>query len=144
MKTPTGRRSPSDRPTMSRRVLLRRSPQAALAAAALLASTGRTGAGLNANEQVRIGWIGCGLRCRVSLPAFLSHPDARIVALCDVNRSRAELASKLTGGSPDLYGDYRRLLERKDIDAVVVATCEHWKCLPTVAACQAEIGRAHV
>lgn len=90
-----------------------------------------------ANERVRIGCIGLGNRGDQVLDAFLTHPETEIVALCDLSPVYMDFASKKAGGSPRQYKDYRQLLDRKDIDAVVVATPDHWHALQTVHACQA-------
>ena len=58
-------------------------------------------------------------------------------ALCDVDSSRLDLAATAVGGRPRLYKDFRRLLEQKDIDAVVIASPDHWHALMTIMACQA-------
>ncbi len=93
------------------------------------------------SEQVRLGLIGCGNRRKQLIPAFLASPDAQIVAICDVAEGRLQAAKQLVQEqnrpAPELYGDYQKILDRRDIDAVVIATPEHWKCLPTVQACQA-------
>jgi predicted dehydrogenase len=60
-----------------------------------------------------------------------------VVAVCDVFRPNAEQARAITGGKAEIYGDFRRILERKDIDAVVVATPDHWHALMMVMACEA-------
>jgi len=129
---------------ITRRRFLAHSTRSAILGAALSgrATNARAARGLaGANDRVRLGWIGCGLRCRVMLPVFLQHADVDVPALCDVHRPRLELERKRAQDNgrppPDLYGDYRRILDRKDIDAVVVATPEHWKCLPTIDACEA-------
>lgn len=59
------------------------------------------------------------------------------VALCDVDSSRLDMAATVVGGKPRLYKDFRRLLEQKDIDAVVIASPDHWHALMTIMACQA-------
>jgi predicted dehydrogenase len=75
------------------------------------------------------------------LSDFLIHPEADCVALCDVDRkileTRAEEVKKLRHAAPDIYGDYRRLLDRKDIDAVIIGTPDHWHCLQMTDACAA-------
>jgi predicted dehydrogenase len=113
----------------------------AVATAATWLPAGRAGSraapAAGAHERVRLGWIGCGIRSRVGLPAFTSHPDVRVPALCDVHRPRAEITRRIAGGAADIYGDYRSLLDRTDIDAIVIATPEHWKHLVTVHALQA-------
>jgi predicted dehydrogenase len=65
------------------------------------------------------------------------------VALCDVDRNileeRAAETAKIQGMKPELFGDYRKLLEQKNLDAVIIGTPDHWHCLPMVEACQAGI-----
>jgi len=62
---------------------------------------------------------------------------ARSIALCDVDATRLDQAATLVGGRPRLYKDFRRLLEDKDVDAVYIATPDHWHALQTILACQA-------
>ena len=70
--------------------------------------------------------------------AFTQHADAEITALCDVCRSTLENANeKLTQGKAAAYGDFRKLLDRQDIDAVVISTPDHWHAIQTVMACRA-------
>lgn len=94
------------------------------------------------SETVNVGLIGCGGEGRAVATAHQRLADARIVAVCDVNKKRLEEARQLFekqagAGSVAAYEDYRRLLDRKDIDAVIVATNDHWHVLPTIHACQA-------
>ncbi len=94
-----------------------------------------------ANERVRAGLIGCGTRGTLALlPASARHADIEIAAACDVykpNLDRALSAVHKAGGKAEGYGDFRRILDRHDIDAVLVATPDHWHGPITVAACQA-------
>src|SRR5947209_6344604 len=92
---------------------------------------------LGANERVRLGFIGLGNRGDQVLDAFLPHKDAEIVAVCDIYAPYVDFAANKAGGSPAKERDYRKLLDRKDIDAVVIATPDHWHALQTVHACQA-------
>jgi predicted dehydrogenase len=62
---------------------------------------------------------------------------ARSIALCDVDASRLDQAATQVGGRPKLYKDFRQLLEDKDVDAVVIASPDHWHALMTIMACQA-------
>ncbi len=62
---------------------------------------------------------------------------ARSMALCDVDSGRLDQAASLVGGRPKLYKDFRRLLEDKDVDAVYIASPDHWHALQTILACQA-------
>jgi predicted dehydrogenase len=90
-----------------------------------------------ANERVRLGFIGVGNRGDQVLDAFLRHPDAEVVAISDLSAAYREFAADKAGTHPQLYQDYRQLLDRKDIDAVVIATPDHWHALQTIHACQA-------
>ncbi|WP_106827855.1 Gfo/Idh/MocA family oxidoreductase [Parabacteroides pacaensis] len=96
---------------------------------------------VGANDRIRVGLIGCRNMGGADLSDFLLHQDVDCVALCDVdktilNNKGAEIA-KQRNKTPDLYGDYRKLLERKDIDAVIIGTPDHWHCLQMVDACAA-------
>jgi predicted dehydrogenase len=93
---------------------------------------------LGANERVRLGFIGVGNRGDQVLDAFLHHKDCEVVALSDLNESYLDFAAKKIGGNPQRHGDYRQLLDRKDVDAVVIATPDHWHCLQTIQACEAK------
>jgi len=108
---------------------------------AMAAALGQTPATRGANELVNLGLIGCGNRRRQLIPAFLEHRLARITAVCDVSVNRAGAAAQLveqTGGArPEVYQNYRKLLDRPEVDAVVIATPEHWKCLTACHACLA-------
>jgi len=91
-----------------------------------------------ANDRIRLGFIGLGNRGDQVLDAFLVHRDAEIVAICDLWQPYLDSAAKKIGGSPKQFKDYRKLLELKDVDGVVIATPDHWHALQTVHACQAE------
>jgi predicted dehydrogenase len=108
---------------------------AALGALAALHPPGLRAAG--SNDRVRLGFIGVGNRGDQLLDAFLVHPDAEVVALCDVYEPYLPAARKKAGGKADLHHDFRKLVERKDVDAVVIATPDHWHALQFVAACRA-------
>ncbi len=95
-----------------------------------------------ANEQVRIGIIGCGRRGNGLANQFARLPNVRIVAVSDPDTAQmdeitAKLAKKTGGPKPDAQRDYRHLLDRADIDAVIVASPNHWHALHTIHACQA-------
>ena len=94
-----------------------------------------------ANRRVRVGLVGCGGMGVANLRAML-RLNAQCVALCDVDDEQAakarEAIGKEFGQTPDLVvRDFRRLLDRTDVDAVIVATPDHWHALPTVMACRA-------
>ena len=90
-----------------------------------------------ANDRVRLGFIGVGNRGDQVLDAFLTQPDAEVVALCDLSQDYMDFAAKKIGASPRQFHDYRQLLELKDLDAVVIAVPDHWHALQTIQACQA-------
>ncbi len=89
------------------------------------------------SDKVVMGFIGVGGRGRHLMSLFKSHPDVEIRAVSDVNaRHRAE-AIRVSEGKAKEFADFRKLLEIKEIDAVVVATNGHWHALPAIHACQA-------
>jgi predicted dehydrogenase len=83
---------------------------------------------------VRLGLIGCGPQGTGDLSRCLKDPKAQAVALCDVDESRLDQAVKRIGGKLDTYKDFRHVLDRKDIDAVIVATPDHWHAIPALQA----------
>jgi predicted dehydrogenase len=93
------------------------------------------------SDQVRVALVGCRGMGFGILRHHLSLPDVACVALCDVDQSvldaRIQEVETATGKRPDAYNDFRKLLERQDIDAVIIGTPDHWHCLIAVMACQA-------
>ncbi len=92
---------------------------------------------LGANDRIRLGFIGLGNRGDQVLDAFLEHHDAEIVAICDLHQPYLDFAAKKIGGNPRQFHDYGKLLELRDIDAVVICTPDHWHALQTIHAYQA-------
>ena len=95
---------------------------------------------LGANEKVVLGMIGPGgpphARGQGLMRRFIQS-GAEFAAVCDVHSPYAEEARRIAGGKAEIHKDYRSLLERNDLDAVVIGTPDHWHALPTVHACQA-------
>lgn len=112
------------------------------------------------SNRINVAFIGCGNQSRVDLPSMLRQHDARVVAVCDVNRgshgyARPEhflgrepaqkkvndyYADKTRSGKYkgcDAYSDFRDVLAREDVDAVMVVLPDHWHALVTVKACEA-------
>jgi len=96
---------------------------------------------LGANEKVKVGAIGVKGMGWSDLVSFLKNEGVECVAICDVDmhvlESRAAQVEKIQGKKATLYGDYRRLLEHEDLDAVIIGTPDHWHTLPMIEACQA-------
>lgn len=91
---------------------------------------------------VTLGVIGAGPRCRHVLPQMLQHPDVRCVAVADVQRGRRNAAKAFvdkTHGTADcaVYRDFRELLARDDIDAVLIATGDRWHAPASILAAEA-------
>lgn len=111
---------------------------------------------IGANDRVNVGFIGVGNRGTQLLHLFMKNPDVAIAAFCDVHapcatRNRSEVDARFLKEMPDkiptmgekfaqkptAYEDYRKLLDNKNIDAVCIATPDHWHALQTVHAIQA-------
>jgi predicted dehydrogenase len=84
-----------------------------------------------------MGYIGLGNRGDQVHDAFLEHGDQQTVAVCDLRDDYMDFAIKKSRATPKKYRDYKKLLEDKDVDAVVVATPDHWHALMFVDACHA-------
>jgi predicted dehydrogenase len=90
------------------------------------------------NSTVNLGLIGCGGEGISVMIGHLKCPNTRIVGVCDLHQERLKNGVRATGNeSITAYRDFRELLDNKDIDAVIVATNDHWHCLCTILACQA-------
>jgi len=122
---------------MSEKLTRRHFVQTSVAAAAGVAASVSGGKALGANEKIRIGVIGTANRGGQDIEATLPHADAEIVALCDVYAPAMDKWRERLGEQVTCYGDYRKLLERDDIDAVIIATPDHWHALQTIHACEA-------
>jgi predicted dehydrogenase len=138
-------------PALTRRDFLTTSTRtaAALGVGSMLAS--RTAAAerrkIGANDRITIGIIGSGGMGTYDVRATCNVDNVVCAALCDLAEFRLDRASAAatevmeskghTGIRIDRYGDYRKLLDRKDIDAVIIATPDHWHRRPFIAACEA-------
>jgi len=125
----------------SRRKFLKNS---AIAAAGLSIAPAFSGTikGIPASDRINIGLIGCNGQGFSNLSAFLRHPEVECLALCDIDESvlnrRAVNVEKIRGKKPaNLYRDWRKLIDNKDINLVIVGTPDHWHCIQMVAACEA-------
>jgi predicted dehydrogenase len=93
---------------------------------------------LGANDRIRLGFIGVANRGGQLLDAFLTHKDIEVVALCDVNSTTLGKANdRFTGGKAETCGDFRKIVDHQGIDAVVIATPDHWHAIMEIDACDA-------
>jgi predicted dehydrogenase len=118
----------------TRRHFLAASTLATLAPSSLRAQDPRPA---SANDKITLGFIGVGGMGSGLLDIFKKFPDVSIGAVCDVYEPHLRKAQSAAGGAVGAHKDFRELLDRKDIDAVVVATPDHWHAIPTILACQA-------
>ena len=96
---------------------------------------------IGANKKLNFGVIGCRGMGWSDMRSILKNPDTDCIAVCDVDDKVLEKRSgdveKITGTKPKKYKDYRKLLEDKNIDAVVIGTPDHWHCLMLVHSLEA-------
>src|SRR5450432_220577 len=90
-----------------------------------------------ANDRVRMGYVGLGNRGDQVHDAFLEHGDQQTAAVCDLRDDYMDFAIRKSRATPKKYTDYHALLDDKDVDAVVVATPDHWHALMFIDACNA-------
>src|SRR6186713_3128441 len=104
---------------------------------------GRDGA-VAPSERIVLGGIGIGSRGTYDLGCFLDQPDVQFVAVCDVKANRRNAVKQIAdqkykNQDCKMYRDFRELLDRKDIDAVLIATGPNWHC--TMASYAARAGK---
>lgn len=117
---------------MKRRQFIARLGQTALAVSAFSAQRA-----LGANNRVNVALIGCGGRGRLVARLMREVPGVDFVAVCDVYDVNAASAKEWAGSQCQSFRDFRRVLDMKDVDAVLIGTPDHWHAIPTVLACQA-------
>jgi predicted dehydrogenase len=145
-----------NRENTTRRTFLRNSTSAAVALGLSAADVPLIRTARGANEKIRVGFIGIGNRGTQLLTRFMQQDDVEVAALCDVyepyllrdySKVDQKLKDALGGRIPRMteglgetvprYKDFRRVLDRKDIDAVVIATPDHWHAVQAIMAMQA-------
>ncbi|QEH33578.1 Alpha-N-acetylgalactosaminidase [Aquisphaera giovannonii] len=113
----------------------------ATAGAASLIAAPAIGKSGSANGKIRLGIIGSGSRGNQLLDSFLPQPDVELVAIADVDDHHAgetaERVKKEKKNTPKTGRDYRYMLDDKDVDAVIIATPDHWHALPSIHAVMA-------
>jgi predicted dehydrogenase len=123
--------TPAEQSKISRRAFMK----AAGAATTLTAASWSRVHG--ANARIGIGMVGIGLMGRIHTRNFVKQPDADVRGICDVYDPRIDVGAEIVGGSVIKCRDFRRLLDSKDIDALVISTPDHWHALMTMMACAA-------
>ena len=92
---------------------------------------------LGANDRIQVGFIGYGLIGRQHVHDFKNQNDADLAAMCEICQPRLEEGLAACGSGAKGYSDFRKLLDNKEIQAVVVCTPDHWHTLLTILACAA-------
>jgi predicted dehydrogenase len=125
---------------MERRKFIRHTGLAAAGIGLLTSPFNVSASVLGANEKVTCGLMGVKGMGFSNLQAFLRQPNTECVALCDVDSNelarRVADTEKIQGKKPKAYSDFRKMIEDKDIDVIIIATPDHWHCLPFVYAAQ--------
>lgn len=138
---------------LSRRELLEQGGKAAVGVGIAAAAPGWLSSGVHAetvsrprrqvspNEKVVLGLIGAGGMGCANMYTLMGKQEVEVAAICDVDESHlAEPTRRVTakyGRAPQVFKDFRKLLEMKEINAVIIGTPDHWHALPTVLACEA-------
>ena len=125
---------------IKRRAFLKKTTLTALGTgAAMSAFSVQPSKVLGANDRIGIALVGCGGMGRANLKDFLLNTDVQCVAVCDVYEHNAGRANQMAGGNVKIFKDFRRLFDEssRGIDAVIVATPDHWHALPMIYACRA-------
>ncbi len=130
--------------SVNRRTFLQQTQKASigLAAGVTILSNPASVWAAPANNKVVLALVGCGGRGGYLSPAFIERGDCHFAYVCDCDSNRmGAMAKKLTqlqkGSAPKGEGDFRKMLEDKSVDAVIVATPDHWHAPATVWCCQA-------
>jgi predicted dehydrogenase len=111
-------------PELSRRTFLK-GAAAVSAGAAVLGGLAPARA-LGANDKIRVGVLGTGERAQYLMTLFKAHPEVEFAAVCDVYAPRRAEALEIAGTSAESYVDYHAVLDRKDVDAVIIGSPDHW------------------
>jgi predicted dehydrogenase len=123
----------------TRRAFLKQSSSAAAAATTLLALAPSQNV-LGANEKFVIGMIGPGGMGTNLLKSFATQPDVSVAYVCDPDEQRMNAAASIVekaGGAAKQVKDMRRIFDDKTVDAVIIATPDHWHAPATILACDA-------
>ncbi|MBZ0255423.1 Gfo/Idh/MocA family oxidoreductase, partial [bacterium] len=92
---------------------------------------------LGANDKIRLGFIGLGGRGQHHFRQFLDFKDVDIVSLCDVDQDNTDACKERLGKPVQVTQHFEDVLDNPDVDAVVIATTDHWHAIPAILAMQA-------
>ncbi len=94
-----------------------------------------------ASERIRVGCVGVGGRAGALLKQFSAEPTVELAAICDLDAKRLPAAIEVVKSfgqkAPETHTDFRKLVDNKSLDVLVVGTPDHWHAIPTIMACQA-------
>lgn len=125
----------------SRRTFITKSGSFLAGAALSPLITPKSSTGFSQSDSIGVALIGCHGMGMYDLTDHLKVPGIECIALCDVDdnvlKERARTITELTGKTPQLHHDYRRIIDDRDVDVVIIGTPDHWHCLPAVHACEA-------
>jgi predicted dehydrogenase len=134
-------RPTSDSPLSRREFLGSSALNAASVAAGVVGLTGAAVAAAGPAETVRVGVIGVRNQGKTLATTFAGLPQVQVAALCDVDANllpgTGRVVEAIQGTTPRFEGDFRRLLDDPSIDAVAIATPDHWHAPMAILACQA-------
>lgn len=141
--------TPDNRDALSRRQFIKTTAAAVMLPAVVPASALGRGGRKAPSQKITIGIIGVGYQAHGHLNALIRNSDVHVLAVCDVDRTRREDAKKIADTwyeddikagkykSTDAYADFRDVIARKDIDAVLIGTPDHWHVIPAMEAAKA-------
>jgi predicted dehydrogenase len=94
------------------------------------------------SDKIKVALIGCRNQGWSNLETFLQYPEVECVSLCDIDdewllKRAADVEKKSGKKPPQLVKDWRKVIDNKDVDIVIVGTPDHWHCLPAISACEA-------
>ncbi len=124
--------------SFSRRQFVKSASMAAIGAPIILNSSTLKGEAVSApSDKINLGIIGCGGLGKVNLEACVAHPDIVLTAACDVWKERLDPVVARFKNTCTGYSDYRKLLQHKGLDAVIIATPAHWHAIQAIEAAEA-------
>ena len=124
------------REDITRRAFTQATAATALSVAAATRPAARAANIVGANDRIRLGFIGVANRGGQLIDGFTAHKDIEVVAVCDVDTQTLAKARDKVGGRAETYEDFRHVIDRDDIDAIVIATPDHWHAIQTITACE--------